>query len=83
VELDAVMKNRVHGPVKCHECTPDMLAVVKEDVHSRRGETGRIQRHRGWGNLGGCAESGHWSRTEDAGVGEGGRNPGGWGNVCL
>ena len=49
VELDAVMENRVHGPIKCHEYTPDMLAVVKEDVHSGRGGTGRIQRHRGWG----------------------------------
>lgn len=77
------MENRVHGPIKCHECTPDMLAVVKKDVHSGRGGTGRIQRHRGWGNLSGSAESGHGSKVEDVGVGEGGRGLGGWGNICL
>ena len=33
VELDAVMENRVHGPIKGHKISLDMLVVMKEDAH--------------------------------------------------
>jgi hypothetical protein len=39
VERDAITENRVHGPIKCHECALEKLVVVK-------GDTCTVGRHR-------------------------------------
>lgn len=44
VDLDALTKNRVHGPIKGYKNAPDKLDVVKEDAHSDPGGTGRSQK---------------------------------------
>ena len=33
VELDTIMKNRVHGPIEGHEKNPNKLVVVEKDAH--------------------------------------------------
>jgi hypothetical protein len=44
VELDAIMDNRVHGPIKGYKGAPNKLAIVKEDAHSDSSGTGRSQK---------------------------------------
>jgi hypothetical protein len=34
VELNAVMENKVHDPIKGHECALEKLVVVKGDAHT-------------------------------------------------
>jgi hypothetical protein len=34
VELDAITRNRVHDPIKGHECASEKMADVKGDAHT-------------------------------------------------
>jgi hypothetical protein len=43
VELDAIMDNRVHGPIKGYKDAPNKLATVK-GAHSDSSGTGRSQK---------------------------------------
>jgi hypothetical protein len=74
VELDAVMENRVHGPIKRHEGATDKLAIVKEDAHSDGYGTERSQGHRGWWNTVGCGGCGGigWMSSSEGCQGSGG-----------
>ena len=52
MELDVVVKNRLHGRIKGHESAPDNMSIVKSDMHSNRGDTKRSQKRGGVGGQG-------------------------------
>jgi hypothetical protein len=72
VELNADTENRVHDPIKDHECALEKLVVVKGDTHMV-GRHGNHDRSRGWhggeggrGDIGGDTRQGKGARASPA-----------------
>jgi hypothetical protein len=57
VDLDAVTKNSVHGPIKVHEGVSDKLAVMKEELGGARKEVAPTARAKAGPEKSGATEA--------------------------
>jgi hypothetical protein len=73
VELDAITKNKVHDPIKGHECAPKEPAVMKGDTHTvgRHVDHGMAKNGDGVHGSRGRSSGAHGGGEQHSGHGEG------------